>query len=65
MPEVQVPVPEYGSGDVFWFDKEGRVVLQMYMSWVGKRPENRVLTDEEVEQLRAAFVRRASDGETC
>lgn len=35
----------------------------MFMSSVGKRPENRVLTDEEVEQLRAAFVRRASDGE--
>ena len=60
---IEFVFPEMGSGDVFWFDKDGRVVVQMYMSWVGPRPENRILTDEEVEQLRAAYVRRASGGE--
>lgn len=59
------------TGDVFWFDSQGRVVLQALMTVVGEPPSgpeydavpwqsrlglNRVLSDDEVERLRKACL---------
>jgi hypothetical protein len=38
------------SGDVFWLDPEGRVIMQLYMTWTGERP-NRTLSWKESEEL--------------
>jgi hypothetical protein len=47
---VSQPLPAGSSGDWFWLDPLGRVVMQLYGEWTGERPD-RVLSWEECEQL--------------